>query len=183
MSIEIHPLSKANARDFYALIASNEGVAWCACAAWRAETTWDEWDSRTAEQNRAVRDSIIDSGELDGFLAYEDGRPVGWCQVGVRERVSRLCAHYDFSPEPGVWAITCLFIHPNRRKSGVAGEMLQAILSEAKSSGIVAVEAYPRTEQTLSDDDHWMGPPGLFEALGFKVVHPHERRGVWRLYL
>ena len=48
------------------------------------------WECRTAEQNRAASTDMIQSRRMHGYLAYLDGRPVGWCHAAPRSQLPRI---------------------------------------------------------------------------------------------
>ena len=79
-SLEVRRLTAERRSDFDRVHCKANGAEWCRCVAWWV-STWDGWGERTAEQNDALRDELFARGEHDGYLAYRDGVPVGWCQV------------------------------------------------------------------------------------------------------
>jgi GNAT superfamily N-acetyltransferase len=153
----------------------------CFCAAWWVPT-WAEWGERSAEQNRDLRRDLIARGETDGYLFYLDDRAVGWCQVGRRDRLAKLVAHYGLDPEPDVWAITCVLLLPAHRHEGHARRFIELALEDLRSRGVERVHAFPIVATGLPDDEVWTGPVRLFESLGFTVLRAHERLPVleWR---
>ena len=51
----------------------------CYCQCFYEDHNVVKWSDRTAEQNRALACSRTASGDMQGWLASENDRPVGWC--------------------------------------------------------------------------------------------------------
>lgn len=162
--IEVHRLDAARLADFRAL---HQGQ-WCWCVAWWVPT-WDGWTDRTEEENRALREQL----PFDGYLAYVDGRPAGWCQVGPRDRLQKLVRQYGLPPDPEVWAVSCMMILPAHRGQGVASTLLSEVLKDLGGRGVRRVQAFPKRK-----DDPWTGPESMFVGAGFRVVRDDPERPV-----
>lgn len=176
-TLAVFPLEGSRRSDFYRVHSESQGCGWCCCAAWWAPT-WGGWGERTAAQNRALRDSLLDRGEYDGYLLYSRGEPVGWCQVGPRDRLEKLVRQLRLESDPAVWAITCFLISPSRRREGLARRLLAEVLRDLQHRGIRRVEAYPRRGSGLMPDDLWTGPEALFLGEGFTVLRDDPARPV-----
>jgi GNAT superfamily N-acetyltransferase len=165
--------------DFFRLHSDANGCDWCQCVAWWVPT-WDGWGERSADENRALRQSLFDGGEDDGYLLHAEGEPVGWCQVGPRDRLAKLVAEYRLTPEPDVWAATCLLLVPQVRGRGWARLLLEEIIRDLPNRGAAALEAYPRRGDDLPAEAIWTGPESLFLSLGFEMIQEHPRRPRFR---
>lgn len=165
--------------DFRALHSNRNGAGWCRCVAWWVPT-WDGWGERTAAQNAALRESLCEAGEYDGLLAYDGDEPVGWCQVGLRDRLTKLVAQLELDPDPTVWAVSCFLVAARRRRQGVASALLQGAISAAREAGASRLEAYPRNEAD-EPGEMWTGPVDLFAAAGFELSRDGSPRAVWAL--
>jgi GNAT superfamily N-acetyltransferase len=82
-----------------------------------------------------------------------------------------------------VWAISCFFVLPEHRRSGVATRLLQHALGELKARGVRRVEAYPRRGADLSADELWNGPEVMLARAGFTVSREDPARPVMALSL
>ena len=129
--LEIVPLDAGRRADFYRLHGDCNGAGWCACAAWWVPA-WDGWGDRTAAENHAVREALFARDEHDGLLAYAAGEPVGWCQLGPRDRLAKLTRQLGLEPDPGAWAVTCFLVAPAWRGAGVARALLAAAAERAR---------------------------------------------------
>jgi GNAT superfamily N-acetyltransferase len=179
---EVRRLSATLRHDFYRVHDATHGCGWCACVAWWVPT-WDGWNERTAEENRAFRDALIARGEEDGYLLYEDGRPVGWCQAGPRDRWPKLRAAMESGPDPDVWVIPCFLMLPAERRRGLARRLLDGVLEDLRARGGRRVEAFPRSGSDLPAEDAWTGPESLFLGAGFQRVREAGGRTVYSLGL
>jgi ribosomal protein S18 acetylase RimI-like enzyme len=187
-SIHIRRFEPALVDDFFRLHSPANDHGWCFCAAWWTPApggapTWDGWGERSAEQNRAVRQELLERGEYDGYLLYESEEPAGWCQAGKRDRLEKLCRQMGLEPDPHAWAITCFFIAPAHRKRGLARRLLHAVLEDLRARGARRVEAFPKRGEGLDEMDLWNGPEAMFLQAGFRVVKDHPARPVLVLEL
>lgn len=167
-------IDASNRRDFFELHCEGNDAGWCNCIAWWVPT-WEGWEERTAEENRALRESLFDGDEYDGYIVYADGVPAGWCQVGRRDRLEKLMRQFGLAPDADVWAITCFMIASAHRRTGLARRLLADVLHDLTAAGVQRVEAFPKRGSDLDADDLWTGPESLFIESGFTVLRDHER--------
>jgi len=158
-----------------------DGRGHCFCAAWWVPT-WEEWKTRTPAENRAQRAALLARGERDGYLLFDGGRAVGWCQAGPRDRLTKLLKQYGLPADPAVWAVTCFEIAPSHRGRGAAAFLLRGVLEDLRSRGATRVQGFPRCGAGLEPGQAWTGPEGLFRSAGFAEVARAERGPVleWR---
>lgn len=175
--VEVHRLDESRRSDFFRVHSEAAGGGWCHCVAWWTPT-WEGWGDRTAEENRRLRADLFDRGEYDGYLLYFDGNPVGWCQVGPRDRLEKLARQYGLAADPAAWAITCFLIAPSHRRQSLARQLLIAVLEDLRARGIRRVEAFPKRGENLETGDLWTGPESLFLSAGFSVARDHPSRPV-----
>lgn len=181
-NFEVRRLGPTDIDAFDRFHDAGEDCGWCRCVAWWVPS-WHGFSERTSEQNRELREELFASGELDGYLALARGEPVGWCQVGPRDRLAKLTAQFQLEPDPGAWAITCFKVLPSRRRQRVASRMLRAILADLPSRGARRVEAFPRRTPTQDPTELWTGPLEIFSRAGFHVLHDDPQRPVLALRL
>ncbi len=168
MALIVARLDRDRIADLDRLFDADAGCAWCRCVAWWVPS-WDGWGERSAEQNRDLRGELSARGEYDGYLAYQDDEPVGWCQVGPRDRLVKLARQFELDPDPAAWAVTCFAVNPERRRAGVARALLAAVLEDLPARGAERVEAYPRRGAT-EVGELWNGPEALYLEHGFEVL-------------
>ena len=149
----------------------------CFCVAWWVET-WEGWGRRSAEENQAFRDRLLEAGTFDGYLAYDGDIAVGWCQALPRDRLLKIRIQFHLEPDPATWAIGCFLIHPEHRRRGVARRLLAEILNDLPGRGARRVEAYPKRVAGGDDGDFWNGPEALLRANGFVTLKDDPVRPV-----
>jgi len=181
----IQRLDRERCADFRRVHAREHGTDFCQCVAWWV-ATWEEWGGRSAEQNCRLREELFERGEFDGYIQYEDGEPIAWCQVGPRDRLAKLVRTFDLEPDPTTWAITCFLVIPGHRRSGVASRLLAAVLADLPSRGARRVEAVPRRPvagKELDELDLWNGAEQMFLRAGFELVKEGTPRALLALDL
>ena len=176
MPLEIKRLDSSLTDAFHALHHERHGCGLCQCVAWWVPT-WEGWGERPPEQNRALREELFARGEYDGYLLFEDGEPVAWCQCGPRDRLEKLRRAFDLPPDPEAWALSCFLTAPGARGRGLARALLDGVLADLARRGVKRVEAFPRRGRQ-PDEDVWTGPESLFTAAGFTPWKDDPKRPV-----
>ena len=137
--------------------------------------------------NRKALRKLVTKGRSPGILAYDHGKPVGWCAIEPRENYpvlerSRSLARVDDRP---VWAITCLFVARTFRRKGVSTALLKAAAKHARQHGALLVEGYPVESRSgrLPDAFAFTGTVPAFTTAGFKeVARRSTTRPIMRRY-
>jgi len=162
--------------DFEELFAANGGV-WggCWCMFYHKP---GKFDPKAYKENREAKHGLTSEGKTHGTIVLCGGDPVGWCQFGPREELSRVDRKRGYRPtSPDAWRVTCLFIAPGHRRSGLATYAVRESVRAMKREGVKVVEAYPvggeRSAALL-----WSGTPKLFEEVGFSRSGPLGK-GSW----
>jgi GNAT superfamily N-acetyltransferase len=134
------------------------------------------WRMRSADFTAAGRDGRIEalaaaarSGQPTGVLAYLGEDPVGWCSIAPRESYRAVLASRVLPVAGGadVWSVTCFFLAPAVRRSGLLPPLLDAACSYAAASGADVIEAYPWPGGASY---RYMGARELYAAAGFSEV-------------
>lgn len=129
------------------------------------------------------------SGGTSGLVAYLGDEPVGWCAVEPRPAYGGLVRVFrvpwdgrdEDRADPGVWAITCLFVRAGYRRRGISRVLAAAAVEHAQACGARAVEAYPMTTTAVIEEELHVGTVPTFAAAGLtEVSHPTPRRVVMR---
>jgi len=166
MNRRVKLLNADNIDDFFKVHSGECG--WCYCTAWWVPT-WEGWTKRSDDENRQFRLDLFTKGEFDGYILYVENKPAGWCQVGQRDRLTKLIKQYKLEPNPEVWAITCFVIKPEYRNNGLAVYMLKVILEDLKARGVKLVQAFPKRTDSNKPGEHWKGPERMYVSIGFTV--------------
>ncbi len=103
--------------------ADNPDWAACYCHFFHADSAVKPFDDLSGPENRAAACALIAAARLKGYLAYADGKPVGWCQAAPRVLIPNLqldeCLAVDDLDRVG--AVVCFTIAEPYRRRGIAG--------------------------------------------------------------
>lgn len=181
MPVDIQPLTSDLWPKFEDLFGKQGACYGCWCTYFRLSPA-----ARRENNSERKKDHIrarIERGPPPGLLAFEDGRAVGWMQIGPRADVpewnnaGRGSAPIDpaDASDPAVWAISCFFLRPKSRGKGLTHELVAAGIAFARERGARLVEACP---MDLSKDSRslglFVGSARVFEKAGFERMA--ERR-------
>ncbi len=171
MTWETHPVTPDRFEDFADVINPNRRATHCWCLSHRLRSS-EIADLGGGSRERAMR-RLCEREEPPGVVCYQDGVPVGWCNIGRRSDIaplvhSRLIRPVDDLP---VWSVVCIVVRGGHRKQGVTTPLIEGAVAYAASRGAPAVEAYPvnptgRMDTTMA----FVGTQSMFERAGFSVV-------------
>ena len=181
--LAFQPLTPERWGDLEDLFGSRGACGGCWCMWWRQ--TQAEFDRNKGEPNRRAMKRIVESGRVPGILAYDQGRPVGWCSVGPREsyprlKRSRILKRIDNRP---VWSAVCFFVARSHRRRGLATGLLRAAVEHAGRNGARIVEGYPVEPRKESAPDVFVyhGLASQFRRAGFReAARRSETRPIMR---
>lgn len=107
---------------------------------------------------------------MNGFLAYKNGSPIGWCNTNLKEKYPLLIKDKDINyPYEGkIASIVCFIIAPEYRKQGIARKLLRFAIDYYSSNEFNFIEAYPR-RNVKSDASNYKGPLSMYESEGFSI--------------
>ena len=181
MNLEIKRLSPDLINDYINFLetdAFSDNHEWAGCYCvfyhWNDEL---EAESKACEAcgevgfRRRLAIDLIQKGLLQGYLAYLDGKVVGWCNANDKTGYESLNqAKFpelweDYDPSRKVKMVVCYTIAPQMRRMGIATKMLLQVCEDAKAEGYTYVEAFPGTGEVTSRSYH--GPYALYEKCGF----------------
>ena len=174
VDLRFESLSVANLHDFLdyfdhvAFNGSNEQWDGCYCQFYlntpeRIKEIQAQPENRHAI-NRESACSRVESGQMQGYLAYDGDEMVGWLLAGE----SMLFPAIPEADEK-LARMLCFVIHPQRRGEGVATSMLSHAVDDLRSRGFAAVEAAPYKE-VPSFEGNYRGTVSMFAKAGFEQV-------------
>lgn len=173
MAWTIRPLIAGNIQDYLDFFddrafCDNPDWAGCYCVFNHFVGSNEAWMARTAAQNRAEAERMAREGSLKGYLAYADGKAVGWCNVNDKRAYPRFAA---IGEDDGalVGAVTCFVIDPGYRRQGIARALLRRACADYALRGFNYMESYPMVEEGTCAA-HYHGHPAMYESEGF-VTH------------
>lgn len=154
--------------------AFTDNADWCGCYCmcyhWTKELQkikpWN-CDEDCAEFNREQAIRLINEGRMQGYVAYDQEKVIGWCNANDKNAYDNVNFNFkDEVPDHGekIKSVVCFSIAPAYRGRGIAGKLLGAVCDHAKNEGYEIVEAYPFTH----DENHaYHGPTSMYEKAGF----------------
>ena len=163
------PLTPDRWDDLERVFGPNGANSGCWCMWFRRPRK--EWQAAHSKGNRTAFKKLVDDDAPLGLIAYVDGAPAGWCAVAPYEDYSVLTKSRLFPPtgESRLWAITCLFVHRDFRRSGLSRPLIDAAVAHARRMGARAVEAYPVVAEGRANPARgFHGFAEVFEAAGFE---------------
>ena len=111
---------------------------------------------------------------MQGYLAYSEDTPVGWCNAAPRALLHALDDEPTDDAEK-VGAIMCFLVEPSHRGRGVARQLLEAACNGLHMQGLSIAEANPRTGSASAAENHF-GPLSMYLSAGF-IVHREDDDG------
>jgi GNAT superfamily N-acetyltransferase len=187
MEITIQKLTKELIDDFlyfFDTIAFTDNKEWDGCYCCFYHFKSKEWEQQSKEKNRQAAMKFIGEGTMKGYLAYHEGKPVGWANVNDKINYSLL------TEDPNLWeksaektgSIVCFLIAPDYRGKGIASRLLTTILDDYHKAGYDYLEAYPRKGE-LSCAEQYHGPFKMYEKAGFLLYKQLEEYDIVRKQL
>ena len=189
MDIQIYKLTQDRLGDylwFFDNVAHSDNPIWaplgpCYCLDYCSEANAGG-DLREHEVRRAAAIDYVNRGAIQGYLAYLDGKVVGWCNanrkadcmdcVGWREEISP--ERHDVGQAQKIKSVFCFTVDPAMRGQGIAEALLRRVIDDAREEGYATVEGYPnRGESDMYYS--YVGPLALYEKLGFAIVGETKR--------
>lgn len=177
MDIIIKPLTPDLIKDFLfffdnMIFTENPHWSKCYCFSFHFTGTNDQW---TKEKNRSSVIKFINEKKMTGYLAYSNGKPVGWCNANNRINYQRLMKYYDLvdNPKDKVCSIVCFLVSPDYRRKGIARKILEQICTDYKTRDYDYLEAYP-AKGKISCEGNYRGPVSLYNELDFKIEKEFE---------
>jgi predicted GNAT family acetyltransferase len=135
----------------------------------------------------------VEEGPAPGILAFDEGRAVGWMQVGPRHDVpqwnnaARASAPLGEGEarDPDIWAISCFFVRSGARGKGLTHRLVSAGTDYARRSGARYLEACPMDQSKSSRSTGlFVGSTRVFEKAGFvRMAERKAGRPLMRLVL
>jgi GNAT superfamily N-acetyltransferase len=191
MSTTIVPVTPERWPDFEDLFGKQGACYGCWCTHFRLSPAARRENDR--ERNKDHIRARIEAGPPPGLLAFQDGKAVGWMQIGPRADVpewnnagrgSALLEPADAS-DSDVWAISCFFLRSKARGKGLTHQLVQGGIEFARENGARFLEACP---MDLSRDSRsiglFVGSTRVFEKAGFRrMIERKAGRPLVRLVL
>lgn len=126
--------------------------------------------------SKEIAEQQIASGALRGYLAYVNGKAIGWCNANDKANFpidSCGGAHFHSDIPNREIAVVCFEIAPDFRGQGVATALLNSVISDAKANQYSAIESFPVIREKRYEWD-CTGPVRLYEKAGFVITEKRD---------
>ncbi len=189
MEIEIRKLQPEHAEDyvrFFDETPHDDDVPEhkCYCVCWCSDDHRLPVDHSTREARRSLAAEYVKNGMLQGYLAYDGGKVVGWCNANEKAK----CLHCvgwmrnmtgvneaEDDPAIRVKSLYCITIAPEWKRRGIASRFLERVCEDAAREGYDYVEAYPeRRPEDIALS--FVGPMEMYRKKGFAIHQEVKNR-------
>jgi GNAT superfamily N-acetyltransferase len=162
---ELTPSLRDDFLYFFDHVAFADNPDWsdCYCSLYH-------FQNKGKAESRSQASSHVEENKIHGFLAYDNGKPVGWCNAANRNSYPAL--HWLMGPGPDKWekvgSIVCFVIGSTHRSRGVASHLLNAACNKFSKDGLEYAEAYP-VKKPESAAYNFPGPLSMYQKAGFST--------------
>lgn len=150
--------------DYFDHRAFLDNKDWSRCYCQHYLNLPEENAEEQKDLNRDRACNRVAEGKMDGYLAYQGDRVLGWCAAGS----SMLYPEVPESDEK-IAVILCFNIDPDFRRQGLSGQILDLVLEDLKARGFEAAEAAPAKSAELGNRSY-RGTLELFAKRGFEKL-------------
>jgi len=162
--------------DAFAQLAGRHNGVWNGCwCTWFHTLYADKQKGRTAEDNRALKERLVNEGRAHAALVFDGAEAVAWCQYGSPAELPNIYHRKEYEAEldrlPD-YRLTCFFVDKRYRRTGMAGIALRGALQLIAQAGGGVVEGYPQDAvgQKVSASFLYSATRSLFEQAGFRYI-------------
>lgn len=127
--------------------------------------------------NREYAIWLIKNGLMRGYLVYDNGTVIGWCNVNQKNHFPKFS---DRQEANDILSVVCFVIQKEYRGKGIAYKILEEIIGDAQKEGIKIVEAYPN-RRARSAFGNYHGSYKMYAKYGF--IEDTTQRNAVRKYL
>lgn len=156
--------------------AFSDHKEWAGCYCLESHIKEEVESKYTREERREKATELIQNGIMNGYLIYDGDRIVAWCNAGDKTTFAPICENGEFATDSLVKGkikmLYCIDIAPDYRGKGIADQIIEQVLADAKEEGYSYVEGYP-----LSDGAYpyqYKGPVRLYEKHGFETYRKNS---------
>ena len=184
MDVQIQSLTNDRLQDFlhfFDEVAFADNPDWgnCYCMYYHFQGSDQDWGKTTKKGNRQCYTDLIKQGGMNGYLAYKNDMPIGWCNVNRKNEYFALKKKNEFlsRDDDTIVSIGCFVIAHDHRKKGLARMLLQRVIQDHADRDCKYLEAYPKISAS-SDAGNFRGPLALYLDEDFKI---HAEVGDFRV--
>ena len=162
MNIEIkrlHPELCDDWLGFFDGIAFRDHGEWAFCYCLEGHMTRQANEElKDPAERREYAKNLIMKGQMQGYLAYDGDKVVGWCNVNDRNNYPYIQELFTYAkyepPKKKTKSIFCFLIAQQYRGQGIATQFLNRVCEDAKKEGYESIEAYPFSDVNMEFQFH-----------------------------
>ena len=191
-NIDICRLTSKQLNDylyFFENVAHTDNKEWdrCYCVNFCSDNNLEVAEIlRDPDERRKYAIKYVNEGIIQGYLAYYEGKVIGWCNANDRANCLKCFGWQIISgnsetieDKRKVKSVFCFTIAPAMRGKKIATALLDQVIKDAKQEGYDYIECYPnKTESDIYYN--FVGPMGLYKKFGFELYSETENRLVLR---
>lgn len=169
--MEIKALCKELQEDFFSLFDSEQFAheeSWksCVCRFYHTSCDYPEWMKRSKEDNIEDAKKAIANHQMAGFLAYDDGKCIGWMNMADARLYDRLVPYLPKQYLDGSAVLTiCYVISKQYRNQKIASLLLEHGIEEYRKQGFRYAIAIPIAHDVR--EKSYRGHPLMYEHRGY----------------
>ncbi len=160
--------------DYFEKLSFEHSPHWasCFCRYYHQDCSQEEWQRRDGDMNKAEAKAEIEAGQMGGYMAFEEEKAIGWCNINPVTSFKRLEHVLDpFVADERVAVVICFVIHPEYRGKGLASKLLSAAIEAYRIEEYDSIIALPVVEASdIPREKQYRGRLDMYQKLGFKSV-------------
>lgn len=195
MEYRIEPLAPSRCAEYLAFFDHERGPAfadnprWATCYCHYHEVAPAiDWATLDGPANRAAMRARIETGEMEGYLAFDGDSACGWLNAQPRNKLPHAFARMGVAapatgvPDANAAVIVCFVVAATHRRRGVARALLRYAVADLGARGVALLDAFPfaHGDEPEGDAPHYHGPLSLYESEGFERIGSDGKRAVVR---
>ena len=146
----------------------------CYCHYYHSEVPSESWRYQKAEDNKLKSIQAIYEGMMTGFLAFHEGKCIGWANINDARRYKRLEEELKkYIQDKRVALSICFIISPEFRNQGVARKLLDHAIEYYRYQGFDGMIAMP-SNGDYKKELHYHGTMNMYLERGYKEIDKIE---------
>jgi hypothetical protein len=173
----VKPLVPETWEAFARLAERHNGVfggCWCT---WFH--TFSSEKTYSAENNRALKQQLVNEGRAHAALVFDGDEAVAWCEYGTPAELPNIYHRKEYEAELDTmpdYRITCLFVDKKYRRQALTAVALRGAVDLIAQAGGGVVEGYPHDTEGKKVSVLYNGTRSLFEQAGFSYIRAKGMR-------
>jgi hypothetical protein len=173
----VKPLVPETWEAFARLAERHNGVfggCWCT---WFH--TFSSEKTYSAENNRALKQQLVNEGRAHAALVFDGDEAVAWCEYCTPAELPNIYHRKEYEAELDTmpdYRITCLFVDKKYRRQALTAVALRGAVDLIAQAGGGVVEGYPHDTEGKKVSVLYNGTRSLFEQAGFSYIRAKGMR-------